>query len=249
MEWVPGMPWSEYESYPLPFAPTEAQLRAAPPPTPWVRRLFGLDADGVRRVLTEDAKSIRDPSVARFRDAVLKFEPVALTHDKEHWSLAMHRERSDCIDTIYIESPQDPALLETIFSKFAFAERELVEEFYRHFYGVSGSPLEECPSGFVRPEKWVLFESFGWEEQIKRYDPGRKWAQSLVIYGTGGGESILLDPVQGDTAWAVLAISEDKPSILPFTSSFAAVLDMCVEAAERQYLALDFWDWDRQRRS
>jgi hypothetical protein len=241
MELFPGIAESAYKRYELPFVPDVASLPV--PPTQWIKRFFGLDADAVRRILIEDGSRIRHPSLKRFRDAVFKYQPFALVHDNCHWSLAMQRYQAHCMRTIYLESPGDTDVLKTILGAYDFREHALIEEFYTHFYGIAGSPVECCPSGFMRPEKWELFESYGWEEQVSKFDAERKWARSLVICKAGNGDSVLLNPTSGDTAWALLSMKPDGGPFVPLTPTFATLLDTCADLSRGITLLLDYYRW------
>jgi hypothetical protein len=147
------------------------------------------------------------------RDVILSYQPAALVHDKRQWSLEMERgSRSDASKAkFYLHGAQDPNRLDGILARHKFPEHEVIEEFYRHFYGIAISPTEDFHHGFIQPETWVQFETLGWESSFEEFDVDRKRLRSLLIYSTGTGESVIIDPVIGDTAWAVLGSSSDGP--------------------------------------
>ncbi len=241
MELFDGEEESRFEQYELPFSPEHVSL--AIPPAAWIERFFGHNAAGVLRILEEDASRIRHPSLARFREIIFRHQPFAFVHDYRRWRLEMRRKQGHSTRSIYLELPQDPEALRTVLSSYQFGEHELIEEFYTHFYGLEGSPTDYFNFGFYRPEGWERFESYGWEEDIERFDPGRKWARSLVIFGDGSGFLILLDPTDGDTAWLSLLTRPATGPFVPFTSSFAALLDMFVELSKDGSIWPDYYDW------
>lgn len=247
MEFIEGDEDTQYERHTLPFSPEDTP--PAIPPPPWLERFFGLWAEDIHRTLAEDWSVIRSPSLANFRDAVLRYRPFSMVHDYQRWRLEMRREAIRDGDslypehTIYIETALDPAALEMTISSMGFADHDVIEEFYRYFYGLADAPVDDYAAGFVRPEKWERFESYGWDEEIERFDPSRKWARSVVIYQVGDGDMILLDPISGETAWVLLAV---KPATGPFVAiapSFAELLDVFARSPARRHLWLDYYRW------
>jgi hypothetical protein len=242
VEFWPGIPSTWYERYPLPFSPTAEQLTV--PPTPLITSLFGLDAEAIRRFLVQSTEPVRHRPVMKIRDVILTYQPAALVHDKRQWSLEMERgSKSDASKTkIYLHGAQDPIRLGDFLAGHRFPDHELIEEFYRHFYGIAISPTEDFHHGFIRPDMWLKFETLGWEISFEEFGVDRRWLRSLLIFSTGTGESVIIDPVIGDTAWAVLGSSSEGP-IIPFTTSFGSFLDECAKASQKSLLSLDYYGW------
>ena len=232
---------SWHEEFLLPFSPGDGPLPVEP--SPWIGRFFGLDANGVLRILTDDLAPIRHPSLAKFRDAALGYQPFALAHDYRRWAVGMIRREQSFL---YLQSPPDRGALEDIISSYSFAEHELILEFYSHFSGLRNGPADFGVGKFVRPEEWELFESYGWEEELKRFDPERKWARSLVIYKDGQGDVILLSSTSGDTVWVPLAVKPITGPFIPFTPTFASLLDTFAELSSYSGLLQDYYRWIRR---
>jgi hypothetical protein len=216
---------SWYEEFRFPFCPGEAPL--TPAPSPWIRQFFGLDAIEVNRILAEERANIQHPSLKRFRDRILLFQAFALAHDYKRWSVGMINGQWNFL---YLPSPLDLITLANIISSYNFIEHELILDFYTYFYGIRNGPADYGIAKFHFPEHWDFFESYGWEDEIKRFDPDRRWARSLIIYSDGMGNTVLLSPTYGDTAWAVLTEKPPAGPFVPFTPTFASFLDVFPDA-------------------
>jgi hypothetical protein len=226
----------------LPFSPDTGSMPVNP--SPWITRLFGLDAGGVRRVLEEDFALINDSTLRRFRDAVLTYTPFALAYDAERWYVGMRWKMRHVY--IYLEPPPDIASLERVLAKCNFVESAIMREFYFHFYGLRGCLWEFC-SHFVRPSEWVRFESYGWREQLEQFGCERRWERAVIIYKVGDGDMILLDPIDGDTAWALLSTCPPTGPIVPFAPSFKAVIDTFSVLDDWKGVLLDYYRWLERR--
>jgi hypothetical protein len=246
VEFLPGIPETWYERYPLPFSPTSEQRTV--PPSQLMIRMFGLDAEVIRRFLIQSTETIRHRPVMQIRDVILTYQPAAFVHDKRQWSLEMERSPKSGVFNakIYLHGAQYPNRLDDLLARYRFPEHELIEEFYRHFYGIAISPTEDFHHGFIQPDKWVQFETLGWESSFEEFGIDRRWLRSLLIYSTGTGESVIMDPVIGDTAWAVLGSSPESP-IIPYTTSFASFLDECLKASQEGLLSLNYYAWAESR--
>jgi hypothetical protein len=213
-------------------------------PPPWIASLFGLDAEGVFRVLDKSLAQIEDPTLRRFRDAVLRHTPFALAYDAEHWYIGMRWEKR----TIYLEPPPDFASLERVLAEYGFSEFEVIREFYFHFYGLRGCLWEFCPL-FIHPADWERFESYGWREQLENFGCDRRWERAVIIYSVGNGDMILLDPIEGDAAWALLSTCPPMGPIVPIAPSFKVLIDTFSATKERECVLLDYYRWLEMRDS
>ena len=124
---------------------------------PWMKRWVGRAPDEIIRTLSMDWASIRHPSVARFRDIVLKFRPFALARDANRWYLGVNRRNDEegRDGTLYIESPLDPAVLEKCLAENHLEGDDVIREFFTHFHGVRDRPT--YAENFERPEEWEPF--------------------------------------------------------------------------------------------
>lgn len=109
------------------------------------------DADEIVRVLSMDWGGIRNPSVARFRDVILKFRPFALACDDARWYVALNRRNEEYEGTVYLGEPTRPADLEKCLATHGLAGHELMREFYSHFAELRTVPLQA--GNFERPKE------------------------------------------------------------------------------------------------
>ena len=232
------------EEYLLPCASNE--LRSGAEPTAWIERFAGLDVDEVHRVLAADWAGIRHPSVVKFRDAILqKYRPFALRATECAGTSELVSRRGITKTHFSFESPPERQILESALASHDLTERELIREFYAHFYGMRnrvGYPA----SRFLRPEKWELFESLGWHEEIEEFDPNRDWARAIIVYFASDGNSVILKP-DGEAAWAVHTHRRVTGPFVPIAPSFAVVLEQFVDLAD-PYFMLDYYTWEEMWR-
>jgi hypothetical protein len=230
-----------YEHFPLPFSPDPTLLPVRP--SPWIEQFFGLDAPGVREKLLDHFATIRHSSPAAFRHAALKYDPCAIGLDSGSWCVVLGRKHAYAERYLFLESPPEGPILERTLRPYCFGEQALIEEFYLHFYGLRNAPNAWAPARFVYPKDWRRFESYGWVEDIEKFDADRKWARSLVIYETGTGDMIVLDPVGGETAWVLLTMRPETGPFVAFTPSFGFLLETFAQNVDNISLMLDYYKW------
>lgn len=246
VELVEGEPETVYERYELPVSPGD--IDGTLPPPPWIRRFFGLGADEVARLLADDWSGFRHPSLRNFRDAVFAYSPFALVHDNRRWRLGMRRgpiKRGNSTfgrTHVYIERSSDLAALRSVLASHGLEHDDLILEFYTYFYGFSYEPIDYIYNGFVRPDEWESFESYGWDDALREFDHDGKWRRSLIICHWGS-EMTLLDPISGETAWAVYTTRPAIGPFVPLAPSFASLLDTIASDASQAPIGLSYYDW------
>jgi hypothetical protein len=216
-----------------------------PPPslnkelTPWMERWIGRGPDEIRRSLSMEWAGIRESSVARFRDVILKYRPFALAHDGTRWYLGLnrgHEEGFDVDDAVYIESPLEPAVLEKCLADHGLDGSPVIREFYKHFNGLRDEPIHA--GNFERPEEWRPFRALGWDEDgfpEEHRSTAIEWFDALIIYTTACGDMVLRN-ADDETAWLL----HEEYRVTPLASSFSAFLDLCAESYdERSWLEYD----------
>ncbi len=205
--------------------------------TPWIGRFLGRQPDEILAIVKQDWSSITSPALVRVRDVILAHQPVALARRDGRWYLGLHRRHDEYYaETIYLESPADPEAVKKTIEPYGFAERELMVEFYRHFYGLTNG-VGYPSSRFARPGAFETIEEFGWDEIIEKYDPMRQWASAPIIYQTSTGDQVILK-ANGESAWGLMA----ENRITPFAPSFEVLLEQLVESYEH-YFRLDYYQW------
>ena len=231
----PSGQWG-WDEYALPCKFTD--LPSTEGLTPWMKRWIGRDAAEIIGTLSMEWASIRYPSVARFRDVLLKFRPFALAQDGTQWYLGLNRrdEDEDRDGTVYIEAPLHPVVLEKCLANQDLAGFDLIREFYTHFHGVRERPVSA--GNFERPEEWQPFRALGWEEDD--FEPEfrpmiREWFDALILHTTLGGDMVLRK-ADDQTAW----ILHEEHRITALAPSFSGFLELCSESYDK-YFCLDYY--------
>jgi hypothetical protein len=224
----------DYDEFSLPC--NLAQIPSHDDVTPWIGRMLGRNADDIRKILNEDWAQIRHPVLAHLRDTILTFRPVGLARREGRWYLKMRRTNEEYDDTICLESPANPDAVKRVLDSYGFAEVDLIQEFYRHFYGLTND-VGYPSSRFARPGEFTTIEEFGWDEIIEEYDPRREWAKAPIVYSTDTGDHVMLKS-DGESAWGLQA----ENRITPFAPSFGVLLEQFIEMS-RFYWALDYYRW------
>ncbi len=181
---------------------------------------------------------IRHPSVAHFRDVVLKFRPFALARDGMRWYLALNRrdEEEERYGKLYIESPLRAAVLESCLADRGLAGFDVIREFYTHFNGLRQEPI--IAGNFEQVEEWSSLRDIGWDEES--FDPeyeamSAEWLDGLIIFTTRSGDMIVR-LADDRMVWALMA----ENRAVPVATSFSGFLELCAEAYDR-YFCLDYY--------
>jgi hypothetical protein len=230
--------------YPLPFGLGDFYL--LPPLDPWLARFCGLSADRVAEILRTEWDAITTPPVARFRDAVLPFQPASIFHDAseewyEGWWLRMVRPETD--DSwereILLHAPPDRAALVECLDGYSLPEQDVMSEFYYHFHKLRNA--KDNASAFFEPP-WLRYQEGGWYDDIDQDhpDPQREWAEAYYLYGTFTGDKVLMKD-SGEVGWALCA-EQRMCSLAPSFSSFLEQCAICY----RDRGVLDYYDWVRR---
>jgi hypothetical protein len=224
----------DYEEFSLPC--NLAQIPSPDDVTPWLGQMLGRNADEILKILNEQWAQIRHPALAHLRDTILTYRPIGLARRKSRWYLTMGRSNDEYDNTICLESPADPDAVKSVLDSYGFAEADLMQEFYRHFYGLTDN-VGYPSSRFARPGEFETIQEFGWDEIIEEYDPRLEWANAPIVYSTSTGDHVMLKS-DGENAWGLQA----ENRITPFAQSFEVLLEQFIEMSQF-YWALDYYRW------
>src|SRR5262249_2897208 len=137
------------------------------------------------------------------------------------WWLRMEQPETDdkWPAEVFLHAPPDRTALVECLAGYGIPERDVMGEFYDHFYKVRNDKTNA--SAFFEPP-WLRYEEGGYYADIDQDhpDPHREWAEAYYLYTTFTGDKVLMKD-SGEVGWALCAEQRICP-LSPSLSNFVA---------------------------